>query len=140
MEKFQNLFERGSKITSEKPSRSGTFLKRASIVTAMAVSLGFAQLPTAQAVVVPAKISLGATLVATPAAAFIDSDAGTAVSVAISALSGVTDQDVLYLGLTDGSGNVIRRIIVTSGVASNSGAVTTASAPFTTTALGGSPR
>ena len=56
MEKFQNLFERGLKITSENPSRSGTFLKRASVVTAMAVSLGFAQLPTAQAVVAPSKI------------------------------------------------------------------------------------
>jgi hypothetical protein len=137
MEKFQNLFGRGFNAASENPSRSGAFFKRASIVTAVAVSLGFAQLPHAQAVApAPARISLGATVVAIPAAAFIDSDGGTAVSVTISTLTGVTDQDVLYLGLTNGSGNVVRRIIVTPGPANNSGAVTTASASFVTTTFG----
>ena len=136
MEKFRKSFRGGPVSATENQTRTQTFVKRVAVVSSVAVALGFAQVPSAQAAAAPAKISLGATLVATPATPFVDGNAGTSVSVAIDNLVGITDQDVLYLGLTDNRGVVTRRLIVTPSAANGDGNVTSARTAFTTTVIG----
>ena len=135
MEKFRKSFRGGPVAATENQTRTQTFVKRVAVVSSVAVALGFAQVPSAQAAAAPAKISLGATVVATPATPFVDGNSGTSVSVTIDNLVGVTDQDVLYLGLTN-NGTVTRRLIVTPSAANGDGNVTSARTAFTTTVIG----